>query len=570
MLSVVPDLPSLPDLPTLPDLPSPADLPLPDATTSLRIGIVVAVLVAVVIAWRLDRPQGRWGRTLRSRFVLGIPWGSLVSIVGVVAVYLFVQDGWDHWYRPVTLPFSSWTYLYPLGWITAPFSHAGPGHLTGNMLGTAALAPLAEYFVGHFPTTRGSSSFSSWRTNPWIRAFVLFPLGVIVVSLLSSVLAWGPVIGFSGVVFAFAGFALVRYPLGTIVALAVQSALGTLYSAIRNPIVVAEARPSFSEPWWAGIAVQGHALGLFLGVLAGILLLHRRDERPSAARTIFASVLLAISLSLWAIWWFRGGDSYVLYRGLGVVVVVAVAIVVTLAVRASDRPFVASLTRRQVGVQLVILPLIFMAFVAVPLNLTTVGDAGIPGADPGVSVQDYTVTYGEDVPFQQTSVVNVSFLGETTQVNTSGVIVVSERRNIWTRDVSKGELAFAGSRRVVVGGLGWRETVRVERQGWSAVGGGTAYQVRLRTEDDDWKHVFASESARAEPIIAGMNVSLIPEGGTFYVGVSHNGSALSRSPIPNSGNRTTVAGIEFVRTDDRLVAVHEGTRVTVAVRETYR
>lgn len=554
----------------VPDLPTVPDLPLPDLATGLRVGVVLAVLVAAVLVWRLDRPRGAWGRRLRSRFVLGVPWGTLVSILGVLSVYLFVQGGWNHWYRPVTLPFSSWSYLYPLGWFTAPFAHVGPGHLTGNLLGTLALAPLAEYFFGHFPTKRGSSTFSSWRTNPWFRAFVAFPLGVSVVGLLSSVLAWGPVIGFSGVVFAFAGFALVRYPIGAVVALSAQGVLRTAYNALRNPVVVAEAQPSFSEPWWAGIAVQGHALGLFLGVLAGLLLLYRREERPSALRLLVGGVLLATSLSLWAIWWFRGGDSYVLYRGLGLVVVVAVAVLVTLAARASERPLVGSLTRRQASLQLVLLPLLFMAFVAVPLNLTTVGDAGVPGADPDIEVEDYTVTYGENVPFQQTSVIDVSFLGETTQVNTSGVIVVSERRNIWTREVSKGRLAFKGRDRVVVGGLGWRETVRVERQGWNAVGGGTAYHVWLRAGDDPWRHVFASEPADAEPVVAGLNVTVVPDDGRFFVAVSQNGSELARSEIPDPGNRTTLAGVAFVREEKRLVAVHNETRVTVATRETYR
>ena len=557
-------------LPAIPDLPSLPTLPVPELETVIRVGVVVAVLVVVAVAWRLDRPRGRWGRAVRTRFVLGIPWGTLVSILGVLAVYLFVQGGWEHWYRPVTIPFSSWSYLYPLGWLTAAFSHAGPGHLTGNLLGTLALAPLAEYFFGHFPTERGSSSFSSWRTNPWVRAFLVFPLGVFVVGLASSTLAWGPVIGFSGVVFAFVGFALVRYPLGAVVALSAQGVLRTAYNAFRNPVVVAKASPSFSEPWWAGIAVQGHALGLFLGVLAGVLLLYRREKRPSALRLVVGSVLVATSLSLWAIWWFRGGSSYVLYRGLGLVVVLAVAVVVALAANASDRPLFGSLTRRQVGLQFVLLPLVVMAFVAVPLNLTAVGDAGVPGADPGVEVRDYRVTYGENVPFGQTSVIDVSLFGETTQVNTSGVIVVSGDRNIWTRELSKGRLAFRGTDRVVVGGLGWRETVRVKRQGWNAVGGGTAYQVWLRAADEPWRHVFVSGPAKAEPVVAGRNVTIVPDDGQFFVTVSRNGTGLDRAPVPAKDERRAVGNLTIVREEGRLVAVHEETRVTVATRETYR
>lgn len=558
MLSAVPELPTVPPL------------PVPELETAIRAGVVVAVLVAAVVAWRLDKPCGKWGRAIRSRFVLGVPWGTLVSISGVLAFYLFVQGGWNHWFRPVTIAFSSWSYLYPLGWLSAPFSHAGPGHLTGNLLGTLALAPLAEYFFGHFPTRRGSASFSSWQTNPWVRALLVFPLGVVGIGLLSSVLAWGPVIGFSGVVFAFAGFALVRYPIGAVIALSAQDVIRTAYNALRNPVVVAEAGPSFSEPWWAGIAVQGHALGLFLGVLAGLLLLHRRDERPSALRLIAGGAILASSMSLWAIWWFRGGDSYVLYRGLGMVVVVTVAIVVTLAARSTDKSILGSLTQRQVGLQLVVLPLLIMAFVAVPLNLTTVGDAGVPGADPGIEIEDYQVTYGEDIPFQQTSAIDISLFGETTQVNTSGVIVVSDQRNIWTREVSTGRLAFRGTDQVVVGGLGWRETVKVKREGWSAVGGPTAYQVWLRQADKDaWQHVYTSDPARAEPIVAGQNVSIVPADGQFFITVSQNGTGIDRGLIPEPDDRREVGNLTFVRDEDKLVAVHDETRVTVATRETY-
>ena len=568
MLSAVPEIPSLPTLPSLPSLPP---LPIPDLETAVRIGVIAAVVVAAVVVWRLDRPRGRWGRTIRSRFVLGVPWGTLVSISGVLAFYLFVQGGWNHWYRPVTIAFSSWSYLYPLGWLSAAFAHAGPGHLTGNLLGTLALAPLAEYFFGHFPTERGSSSFSGWRTNPWIRAFLLFPLGVAVIGLLSSTLAWGPVIGFSGVVFAFAGFALARYPIGAVVALSAQGVIRTAYNALRNPVVVAEAGPSFSEPWWAGVAIQGHALGLFLGVLAGLLLLHRRDERPSALRLVVGGAILASSMSLWAIWWFRGGDSYVLYRGLGMVVVVAIAIVVALAAQSNDETLVGTLTRRQVGLQLVVLPLLVMAFVAVPLNLTTVGDAGVPGADPGIEVEDYRVTYGEDVPFQQTSVVDVSLFGETTQVNTSGVIVVSDQRNIWTREISTGRLAFRGTDRVVVGGLGWRETVEVKREGWSVVGGPTAYQIWLRQADnEEWRHVYTSRLARAEPIVAGQNVSIVPDDGQFFITISQNETGIDRALIPGPDEQRVVGNLTFVREKNKLIAIHDQTRVTVAIRETYR
>ncbi|MGM0590274.1 MAG: rhomboid family intramembrane serine protease, partial [Halobacteriota archaeon] len=67
-----------------------------------QLGIVCAFLLAAVTVWSLDRPGGRWGARLRERFVLGLPWGTLTTAAFVLAMYLFVQDGLTHWYRPVS------------------------------------------------------------------------------------------------------------------------------------------------------------------------------------------------------------------------------------------------------------------------------------------------------------------------------------------------------------------------------------------------------------------------------------------------------------------------------------
>ena len=48
-------------------------LGLPDAATLFRLALLLSILVALVVVVALDRPRGRWGRTLRSRFVLGVP-----------------------------------------------------------------------------------------------------------------------------------------------------------------------------------------------------------------------------------------------------------------------------------------------------------------------------------------------------------------------------------------------------------------------------------------------------------------------------------------------------------------
>jgi membrane associated rhomboid family serine protease len=535
-----------------------------------QVAIPLAVVLSFVLVRRLDGPSGRWGQRLRSRFLLGVPWGTLISALGILAVYLFVQQGWGHWRNPVTLPFSSWSYLYPVGWLFSPFSHSGPAHLLGNLTTTLAVGPLAEYFFSHYPTKRGENPFLSRTSNPWIRAFIIFPAGVALVGLATSLFSWGPIIGFSGVVFAFVGFALVRYPLMTVVAVSAQGAIRTVYRAMRDPVIFGSASPRFGDPWWFGIAVQGHVLGLLLGVLLGVAVLYRRREHVSALRIWTGAVLLGMSMSLWALWWYRGESSYVLYRGLGVVFVVALAAVMTIAVTADRRPIFGDVSHQQVGLLAILLPLTVMAGVAIPVNLTTVGDASVPGQGPAVEVQGYNVTYAEGVQNQKVSAIDVSLFGETTDVTTSGVVVVNDAREIWATSVSKNRLAFTGRVNVRVGGIGWSEVVSVQRRGWSAANGGTAYQVWLRGPDaENWTKTFSSDSAVAEATIDNRSVAIVPESDQFALHVVQNNSTVADAPIPAKGESVTLDGIQFEREDRKLYAEIDGTRVRVAVREKY-
>ncbi|WP_227373590.1 rhomboid family intramembrane serine protease [Haladaptatus halobius] len=535
----------------------------------VQVGILLGLSLSLLIVWGLDRPRGRWGIVLRKRFLFGVPWGTLVSVAGVFAVYLFVQGGWNHWRNPVTVAFASWSYLYPVGMALGSFSHAGPSHLLGNTTSVLVVAPLAEYYFSHYPTERGESSFSSWQTNPWFRAFVLFPLGVVVCGLGTSVFAWGPVIGFSGVLFAFIGFALVRYPFGTIIALSAQGVVQTVYLALREPQITGQASSSYSTPWWFGIAVQGHTLGFFLGAVAGLYLLRRRRVRVSALRMWAGGFVLLMSLSLWALWWYRGLEKYVLYRGLGVVFVLGLAILLTVAVRTTDGESFGPNARRA-GTVLFLIPLVIMAGVAIPVNLTAVDGDGTAGVDSGVSIRGYTVMYAEDVPNQKVSVVEVSLGGETTQVNTSGVIVVNEDREIWSREVSKGRLAHAGRATVRVGGLDWAEAVQVRRIGWNANGGGTAYHVWLRPKSESWRHAFASGPATATPVLAGKNVSIVPRNGRFVLRLSENNSTVGTAPLPDRNATTTLGNVKFTRKGGKITAVLNETRVVVARKETFR
>ncbi|SFL14221.1 Membrane associated serine protease, rhomboid family [Halogranum rubrum] len=550
-----------------------------------RAAVVLAALLAVGLVWWVDRPAGRWGQQLRRRFVAGVPWGTVVSICFVLAVYLFVQGGLAHWFTPIVIPFTAWSYTYPLGMVTAAFSHSGPNHLVGNLVGTLTYAPLVEYAWGHYPRNRGSTSFSSWRTNPYVRAFVLFPVAVVVVGFATSFFGLGPVIGFSGVVFAFAGFALVYYPLGTVLALVAGQVIRLVYGAFLTPISRVSSREVFSTPWFADIALQGHALGFLLGVLLGLWVSERRrDDHPSALRLWTGVLLFSVAQSLWAVYWFRGNGQFILYRAGGLALVTLLATLVTAAVRTDDsrmsahwdaagagraetlRGSLTRLSRPQVAFLTLLLVTALLAGPGAGVNLLTAADDELDG--PTVSVRDYEVTYAENVQNQMVAVANVEAFGETTTVQTSGVIVQSSERNLWITAVSKSQLAFDGSVPVRLGDVGWRETVVATRDGWEVEGNRSVYRVTLRVGDERTP-VFASDPVRAEPVLAGQNVSLAADRDGYALVVG-NGTQRARAPLPVKNESVALGGIEFTNEGRKLVArTDDGTVVRVATRETY-
>jgi membrane associated rhomboid family serine protease len=540
------------------------------------LAIAVAALCSAGVCYALARPGGRWGRHLRSRFVLGVPWGTLVVAALVLLFYLVPQDGLTHWFQPLVIPYRAWSYFYPLGILSAGFAHSGPGHLVGNLLGTFTFGVLAEYAWSHFPTARGSQSFRSLREDPRARiaAFVAVTLFA---GVFMGAFSLGPVIGFSGVVFAYAGFAIVRYPVGTIGILLAGDLLGLVYRALRSPTSTATPGPSFSSPFWAEIAIQGHAIGFFLGVLLGALVVARRRQGASPALVWAAALLFAVDRGLWAVYTYGEGGSFVLYRAGGVALLFLIAALVASGAGATARDLITSidLSRREAALGLLLSVLVALSAVAVPYNLLAIADGGSGFEDDtGVEAGDYTVYYAEDAPDRFVTAFDVPGV-QTSNVTVSGAIVVSEQRNIWWETVSERRLAFDGTRRVVLGGPTYRQTVVVNRTGWSAVGGPTTYRVRLRVAGEPWQFAHRSERARAGPTVAGRNVSIDPLPGraddpnAFAVNVTRGGQQLGRAPVPANGTRVEVGGLRVVREARGLYVARNGTRVQVARKENY-
>lgn len=525
-----------------------------------------AVLLSGVVLLAASRPGGRWGALVRSRLVLGIPVGTILSVAVVLVVYLVIQDGLSHWAAPTQIPFRAWSYTYPLGMAVAPFAHASPAHLTGNLVGALTLGTLAEYSWSHFPATRGETTFSTLRTNPYARALA-FVGGVLGVGLLTSLFSLGPVIGFSGVVFAFAGFALVRYPLATILALVGTDVLRLLVEAVRSPTVTAASGSQFSTPWFAGIAIHGHYFGVLVGALLGVGLLRQRGVRPKPGRLWFATLVFGVDQALWALYTPLGGSRYLLLRALGLAVVLVFSALIVAGARATARPLVPAidLSRREAAIGLLMAVVLATGVVAVPFNLLTV-DNPDAGAETPIQVRDYTVYYAEEVPHQLVPATEVPLTNRDARLNVSGVIVASEARDIWWPELTATELAARGEGTIYLGGAGWRRPVRATRPAWITLGGQTAYKVYLQPGVRTPELAFSSDPATVRGEVAGRNISLAPTTAGFEVVVAREGTAIGRAPVPTNGSNVDVGGLTFRRRGPNLIASTNGTRIRVARR----
>lgn len=532
----------------------------------LAAGVVLSLSVLVYVG----QPRGRWGLIARKRLVMGVPWGTLIAVVVVVCFYLFVQDGLGNPRNPIDIPFRAYSYFYPLGVLTSGFAHSGVGHVTSNLLATLLFGSLAEYAWGHFPTERGSSSFASPGTNPFVR-IAAWVFGIALVGISTSVFGLGPVIGFSGVLFAFVGFALVRFPIATVVVALSTRILTQLYNAFRMPEVQQTAAETFSRPWWAGIAVQGHALGLLIGVVAGTALLYRRGVRPKPEHVWLAALAFAVDRGLWALYIPEGSETYRLFRALGMAAVFVLAALIASGAAATTRELLSDidLSRREAAFGVVLAVLLAVAFVAVPLNLYAVDDpsAGLENAEP-IEVEDYTIFYAEDVENQFVPAVPIPGGDNQTadRIGSSGVIVVSERRNIWWEEVSTARLASERTATVRVGGLTWNEDIRATRTGWTVAGGNSTYFVRLGVADEERPVVFRAPPAQTDAVLDGRSVSVEPTEDRFDVAVSMDGERLGVAPIPADNETSTAGGITFVREERNLIAERGETRVRIAQR----
>ncbi|WP_460918769.1 rhomboid family intramembrane serine protease [Salinarchaeum chitinilyticum] len=586
--------------------------------------VVAVVLVATVASLWAFPGRDRWRSKLEERFVLGVPWGSLLVVAVNVAFYLFAQSGLQQWGSPVIYAFVSWSYFYPLGVVTSGIAHGSPAHLIGNMAGTLVLAPIAEYAWGHYPRSTDESTADDanadgspaeesdgevvgnawndgsggpwdgdedepWDTDdeflpdapsdregpsivdrPLVRALVFFPGALFAVSLITSVYSLGPSLGFSGAVYAIIGFTVVYYPLTTVVSVVAASSLSVLWEALTNPIVRGSIEAGGpTPPSWAGIGFQAHALGFLLGVFAALALLSKRDRLPSPGRVFFGILGVGLVQSLWLVVWPAGDDVYVLYRGVGVVAVFVVAGLVTIAATSErDGP---PLTRRTGAIAVLAIATGLLAFPSIFLGIVAVDDGSVAGAQE-VEIRDYTIAYADNATSGHVSGIDMGLEEDALASQITGVVVTSEERNMWTIGIREGQLAYAGNDSVTVGGPGWAETVDVERTGWEVAGNDTAFAVDLH-HDGETTRSFTTDPVTADARIDGYTTTVVPTDEAFELRVADGAGTVETIAIPETNSSTDVGDLQIVVESDgdarRIYMESEGGRALVAQEETY-
>jgi membrane associated rhomboid family serine protease len=529
--------------------------------TLLRVGSYLALALAVLVAALVLSRLGDYSRLLagpRERFVYGVPWGTLVTVAVVVAIYYGLQGGGKPG-GPIITGFRSWSLWYPQGILLSSFAHFSDGHLVGNMTGTVVFAPLAEYIWGHYP----DQPKSGWRGDPRARIAV-FVAAVGLVGILGSIVVPGAVIGFSGVVFAFAGFTIITAPVGTIFAIVGLGVVRLAYRALTDPVLVARSQEQFVRPSWANIAVQGHLYGLVVGVVLGVALLQYRRRDPRYYAVFAAALVFSVSRSLQSVYWFLGNETYVLLTALGAAGVVVLATIVAVAAGGRDGLSlpVVDVPARRVAVGVLLLVVVGLALVGIPYNLAQV-DGG-PATERGatVEVRDYTVTYAESVEDQYISAVGLPGVGGPS-VTRSGVIVVSDRRNSWGVAASTQQLAVERSTTLALGDATWRETVTISRTGWNVAGENATYVIDA-SHDGQQTRLYADEPAVANLRLDGRAITIRPAAGGFEVVVTDDGTRVGAQQIPAAGERISIDGIEFARDGRALLAAHDQTVLQVA------
>lgn len=572
--------------------------------------VLGGIALALGYGARIGSVRTGYGR-LNQRLLYGVPWGTALTVTLLATFFLVVQYGFWHPDEPSRYAFISWSYFYPLGLVTAGLAHASTAHLVSNLTATLVFGSIVEWAWGHYPREGADRHRpgSGLRSNPWVRAFVLFPLSLLFVAFLTAAFSLGPGLGFSGAVYALLGFATVVVPRLAIGGVVVTGALGVLYDAVTSPVLRAGIESGAPQPpGWAGVGFHAHLLGFLFGVVAAIALARTRSNHPQPAAVFVAIVLVGLVQSVWLLVWPSGADTYVMYRGVGVTSFLALAVVVTVALAGSDRPLPRPLagvrwvpSRRRLAVG-------WLGTLSILLSLLILGSLSVPGA--GFLVGVFVVAAvllalpalpplvpdsvtGGPITWRRAALVALvaftavvalvavpygfSLVGE--EVPGSGAVAVGDYAVTYEENVTadRALLAFpdAGNGSTYDGVLVTsddRELFTVaerasllEHAGETTIAlGGLGWYETVRAERTDWTVLgnetayavdlvydgettrsFRSPPARVDATIANHTLDLVPTADGFEIRVRQNETSIGSAPIPSSNVTERVGSLAF-------------------------
>lgn len=202
-----------------------------------------------------------------------------------------------------------------------------------------------------------------------------------------------------------------------------------------------------------------------------------------------------------------------------------------------------ALSRRGGAVVALLALTVLISLPTAVFGLLVVDQPSIEGSET-MEIRDYTVAYVADEPAPRSTVVDLGegFTGGTTD----GVVVASDAREIWTVAERPAVLAHEGSASVVVGGIGWREEVAVERVAWDVVGNETAYAVDLERDGESVRS-YVGDAVRSESRIGDHRIAVAPTPTGFEVRASAGDETRSAS-IPEPGEEASLGDLR-VRTE---------------------
>jgi len=526
-----------------------------------RAALVGALALAVVVVYRVADSQSLL-TPLRRRFVRGIPWGTVIVLVVLWFVFRFLQGGAAD-DGPVFIAFRSWSLWYPQGIVLSSFTHSSESHLVGNLLGTVAFAPIVEYAWGHYPRAGEGGALPDWTDNPAAR-IGLFVAATFLVGVGSALFVPVAAVGFSSVVFGFAGAAIVLRPLLAAGAILGIQVLSLLREALLFPVATFRSQPIFASPYFVDVSVQGHLFGFLVGVLLAAVLLRFRDSRPDVRAVFFAAIVFLVTRSMEAVYWQLGNERFMLFRALGTAGVLVLASLVALSVTGRSRLPRVDLSVRRSAVAAVLVALLVLSVAGVVFNVGSV-TAG-EEAENGLEIRDYTVTYAENVPNQYLAGAP-SPLGVGPQpVNVSGVIVLSEKRDAWEVVASRGRLTSEGRVEVVVGGVSWRQRLVVSRTEWEFIDGNVTYNVFAFGEGQDPVELFRAPPANTSTVVDNKTFSIEPAEGfrNYTLTVQRGGEQIGSALVPENNETVEIAGLRFEREENALTVRHGNTSLRLA------